>query len=262
MSKPLALDLCSGLGGWAEGLIAAGWDVVGVDIEPRFIGRYPGRLILADILRFSVAERARRRFRLVVASPPCTEPSYRAMPWKRAKALNAAGPPHQFIALFKACFRIAEEIGCPVIVENVKGAQPWVGSAKWHYGSFYLWGDVPAVMPIARKAPKVPGQDWNRFKQTGEVSPHWRMEGIKMPRRIYQRDGHSHTRHLTNPFEQSGVKIPKEDRNGGDWFDGGAARFSSKSDARREASALIAKIPFELAHYIGQVFHPGEERVA
>jgi len=34
-----------------------------------------------------------------------------------------------------------------MVVENVKGAQPWVGRAKWHYGSFYLWGDVPALMP-------------------------------------------------------------------------------------------------------------------
>ena len=45
----------------------------------------------------------------IVASPPCTEPSYRAMPWKQAKALNAIGPPHKFIELFNACFRIQRE---------------------------------------------------------------------------------------------------------------------------------------------------------
>jgi len=27
--KPLAVDLCCGLGGWTEGLLAEGWDVVG-----------------------------------------------------------------------------------------------------------------------------------------------------------------------------------------------------------------------------------------
>ena len=32
-NKPLALDLCSGLGGWTIGLLAAGWRVMGVDIE-------------------------------------------------------------------------------------------------------------------------------------------------------------------------------------------------------------------------------------
>jgi hypothetical protein len=31
------------------------------------------------------------------------------------------------------------------VVENVKGAQPWVGKAKANYGSFYLWGDVESV---------------------------------------------------------------------------------------------------------------------
>jgi len=55
---------------------------------------------------------------------------------------------------FRACFRIQREASeaaghhIPLIVENVKGAQPWVGRAKWHYGSFYLWGDVPALMPF------------------------------------------------------------------------------------------------------------------
>jgi len=147
MRKPVALDLFSGLGGFAEGLMAAGFHVIGMELDPRFIGRYPSEMIVQDVLTFS-GHRARGIVDLVVASPPCTEPSYRAMPWKRAKALNAAGPPTKFIELFNACFRIAEEIGCPVVVENVKGAQPWVGRAKWHYGSQYLWGDVPAIMPV------------------------------------------------------------------------------------------------------------------
>ena len=36
MRRPLAVDLCSGLGGWAEGLEAEGWDVIRVDIEDMF----------------------------------------------------------------------------------------------------------------------------------------------------------------------------------------------------------------------------------
>lgn len=70
------------------------------------------------------------------------------MPWKRAKALP---PPSN--ELFDACFRIQREASeaarryIPLIVENVKGTQPWVGRAKWHFGSYYLWGDVPALMP-------------------------------------------------------------------------------------------------------------------
>ena len=33
MSKPLAIDLFCGLGGWSEALIAEGWYVVGFDIN-------------------------------------------------------------------------------------------------------------------------------------------------------------------------------------------------------------------------------------
>ena len=88
-------------------------------------------------------------------------------------------------ALFDACFRIQREASeaagrhIPLIVENVKGAQPWVGRSRWNYGSFHLWGDVPALMPLAKGIAKRPGHDWNRFAATGEVSPHWRTDGTK-----------------------------------------------------------------------------------
>ena len=57
----------------------------------------------------------------------------------------------QLNALFNACFRIQREASeaagrhIPMVVENVKGAQPWVGRAQANFGSFYLWGDVRSV---------------------------------------------------------------------------------------------------------------------
>lgn len=100
-----------------------------------------------------------------------------AMPWSRAKKIAAeyrdgARSIADLTRLFDACFRIQRE-ACEaaghhisLVVENVKGAQPWVGRAAWHLGSFYLWGDVPALMP-AVKHHKV------GIKQSGHSGRKW-----------------------------------------------------------------------------------------
>src|SRR5689334_7364725 len=149
MKPSLAIDLFCGLGGWTEGLLAEGWYVVGFDIERHVYGehRYPAQLVLQDVLTLHGSQF--KDAALIVASPPCQAYSYRAMPWSRAKALP---PPDN--TLFEACFRIQREAiaaagrHIPLVVENVRGAQKWVGRARWNFGSFYLWGDVPALMPI------------------------------------------------------------------------------------------------------------------
>jgi site-specific DNA-cytosine methylase len=85
MTKPLCIDLFCGLGGWAEGFLAEGYDVIGFDIERR---PYPGQLVLQDVCTVHGAQLVRAD--ALVASSPCQQFSYQAMPWKRAKAL---GPP-------------------------------------------------------------------------------------------------------------------------------------------------------------------------
>ena len=131
MNAPVAVDLCCGLGGWTEGLLAEGYRVIGIDIERHEYGdhKYPADLVLMDVR--DIHGSWFKDVTLIVASPPCQAYSYRAMPWKRAKALP---PPDN--TLFESCFRIQRE-ACeaagryiPMVVENVRGAQKWVGQAK------------------------------------------------------------------------------------------------------------------------------------
>ena len=262
MSKPLAIDLYSGLGGWAEGLLATGWSVVGFDIERHHYGdhKYPAQLVLQDVLTLHGSQF--RNAALIVASPPCQAYSYRAMPWSRAKALP---PPDN--TLFDACFRIQRE-ACeaagrhiPLIVENVRGAQKWVGRSRWNYGSFYLWGDVPALMPpISRGFAKVGGLDWSKFgtpeykaeafNTTAEhrfrqISPAWRAKHYEDTAKMALNDG-------VKDFTPEGQPLGKND---------GPRKHGSKSKARKAASAMIAKIPLPLSRWIARTYYPEGEQI-
>lgn len=103
-----------------------------------------------------------------------------AMPWTRAKAKAAAIRADETGAelarlnrLFDACFRIQKEASMaagrhiPMVVENVRGAQPWVGRARWCFGPYALWGDVPALMPKAVQVRKGEGSGSTWFYQNG-----------------------------------------------------------------------------------------------
>jgi len=140
----IAYDLCCGSGGWAAGLIEAGYHVIGYDISPQ--PDYPGEFRLADVKTLSGADM--RDGVLIVASPPCEEFSRHQMPWTRKR-----NPPPPDLSIAEACWRIAREAGLPVVMENVRAAQGWFGRAVAHVGPFYLWGDVPAILPrpVVRK---------------------------------------------------------------------------------------------------------------
>jgi len=271
--RPIVIDLYCGLGGWAEGFMSEGYECIGYDIEAHDYGtgNYPGTLILRDVRSIHGSEF--KDAAVIVASPPCQAYSYRAMPWKRAKALP---PPDN--TLFNECFRIQREASeatghyIPLIVENVRGAQKWVGRARWNYGSFYLWGDVPALMPITMHR-KQPGRNFHFPEKYGIPSPSFHGAdhessvasalALKTIGHVNIRDGHTHARHLTNQRESDGVKFSQ---SGDAWFDGkprdkmlgdkGPAAYGSHSKSRKAASAMIAKIPFPLSSYLARHFKP------
>lgn len=249
-SRPLAIDLFTGLHGWAEGLTAEGFEVIGFDIEDMCgqfgIARPPHvQLIIQDVRtlhgsQFSNAD-------LIVASPPCQEYSYMAMPWTKAKALAAEyrsgkRDVKQLTALFDACFRIQREACAaagrhiPLVVENVRGAIPWVGRSRWNFGSFHLWGDVPALMPPIRdSAIKNNGGSWFNIGSPGQKVTAQNPDGR----------------------EPDAIKL------GGTWFHGyrkgqGPRNHGSGSVKRKAASAMIAKIPLPLSRHIARSWYPRE----
>jgi site-specific DNA-cytosine methylase len=133
----IVIDLCAGTGGWTDAFLAEGCTVVGYDI--RRDQRYKGHLILADVRELD--GRWFSQALVIVASPPCTDFSL-ANPKRRDPAFVPD------LSVVEACFRIGRESGRPIVIENVCGAQKWLGAPVGHYGKFYLWGDgVPAMLP-------------------------------------------------------------------------------------------------------------------
>jgi hypothetical protein len=269
--RPLMVDLYCGLGGWAEGGLAEGYDVVGFDIERHEYGahRYPAHLVIQDVLTLHGSQF--RDAALIVASPPCQAYSYRAMPWKRAKALP---PPDN--ALFEACFRIQREACAaagrhiPLIIENVRGAQKWVGRARWNYGSFYLWGDVPALMPITlgRAVMKlgIAHRPDGVTNFHGHKNPGSRFDGSgrsfqseSVARKNAGGSWFAVAHNTTSDKGQNpdGRKVPGGGAEG--WFgtnDHPLRQHHSGHAKRKAASALIAKIPLPLSRHIAATFHP------
>lgn len=286
-AKPLAIDLFCGLGGWTEGLLAEGYEVIGFDIERHEYGdhRYPAQLVLQDVLTLHGSQF--RSADLIVASPPCQEYSYMAMPWKRAKAKAAAiraDATGKMLAdlnrLFDACFRIQHEACAaagrhiPLVVENVRGAIPWVGRSRWNFGSYHLWGDVPALMPIAVRAQKFnpdgtqrPSGSWfavadskNRgTKQRGSGAAWFdkalderrkNPEGLKNPGIELGDIGFNVASAHKFGHMVEGVKIKRSEKDKRDHI----------GTKRKFASAMIAKIPLPLSRHIAATFAPMEAR--
>ena len=155
----------------------------------------------------------------------------------------------------------------PMVVENVRGAQPWVGRAKANYGSFYLWGDVEMVgdriygagrLAEGLAIPKPRGMKRNP-DGTNHPQGSWfavadsKQRGLKQRGRNFHFPekygipspsfhGAEHEPSVANAMEVAGASISRT--------------TSSRSLARKAASAQIAKIPYPLSSFIARTFRP------
>ncbi len=345
MKPPLAIELFCGSFGWSDGWLELGGRSVGFDIDHQpYHGPVPrgAELVIQDVMTLHGSQF--KNADLILASPPCQEFSYQAMPWKRAKqiaaALRGSGEfPEgytgsrtipQLTALFDACFRIQREASgataqncpacggkgfmvwyvnethpcercdgkgyitryIPMVVENVKGAQPWVGRAKANFGSFYLWGDVAMVgnrvvcgsqfgsYTKPMRAQKLPTGNCSEILWKDRVVKRLHNDGkpystgnqevaLKVPGFNFHE--YEKTGKPGRSFQTAAVDGVKG--SGGGWYGnyadqkasgrGASSRQSSShSQARKAASAQIAKIPLELSRYVARSHRPRIEATA
>lgn len=110
MSRPVLLDLYCGAGGAAMGYSRAGFDVIGVDINPQ--PRYPFEFMQRDALAVLIKMRPDGPIAAVHASPPCQAHS----------ALRTVAPGHTSGWMLPAVRHYLNELGLPYVIENVMGA--------------------------------------------------------------------------------------------------------------------------------------------
>ncbi len=253
---------------------------------------YPAQLVIQDVLTLHGSQF--KDAALIVASPPCQSFSYMAMPWSKAKQiereyLSGVRDVAELTALFDACFRIQRE-ACeaagrhiPMVVENVRGAQKWVGRSRWNFGSFHLWGDVPALMPIpgqrrpmkegiahrpngatnfhGHEAMKNTGGSWLNIGSPGQKETNNNPVNQLAYRRISEAHRSKSPAKGYGGVSENGIKqLADGIKSGGDWFNDSQPSISrltsSKSPARKMASAMIAKIPFVLSSHIARSWRP------
>jgi DNA (cytosine-5)-methyltransferase 1 len=107
--RPRLLDLFCCEGGASRGYAEAGFEVVGVDVDPQ--PNYPYEFHLADAMTFPLAG-----FDAVTASPPCTGHSTMA-------AVNGFRGEHGTEWMLHATIDRLASSGKPYVVENVSGAR-------------------------------------------------------------------------------------------------------------------------------------------
>lgn len=153
------LDCFCGRFGWGRAFAARGWEVVGIDlVEPPEVPE-GCEFVRGDILTMECYDgkiwidlehsdgwepHSLGRFDFICASSPCEEFSV----WNMRMFHPNPPYPELGIKLFNHTRSLCEGSQIPYVMENVKGAQQFVGRAQRRCGPFHLWGNaVPLLLP-------------------------------------------------------------------------------------------------------------------
>ena len=108
-TRPLLVDAFCCRGGGAMGYHLAGWDILGIDLEPQPL--YPFRFVQGDVLEVLERIVAERRPVGVHASPPCQAFT--------VYGNNAAHVRDDHPNLIPATRALLRRVGLPYVIENV-----------------------------------------------------------------------------------------------------------------------------------------------
>jgi len=141
------LDLCAGELGWASVFAKRGHDCVCVDLRepkreiPQGIVFWKRNILSIDLIELLDAC-GTRYFDFIVASTPCEE-------FSTLRNFRPPVPyPEMGIRLFNHTRSICEASGIPYVMENVAGAQKFVGRSDANCGAYHLWGNgIPPLIP-------------------------------------------------------------------------------------------------------------------
>jgi len=168
-----ALDLFCGLGGWSDGLVMEGFEVLGVEINPKIAELYKHPCLIADVRELN--GRMFKTFDLIVGSPPCRDFSVAGYFGK--KYWKIPPNPEKGMSLVNAFLRIIEEVEPKFwLMENVPRLEifleekPNCIAKLTKYMQRAFWGNFPQfLIPMDTAKPRIQDfqgklRKWKRAK--------------------------------------------------------------------------------------------------
>lgn len=188
--NPKALDLFCGLGGWSDGLVMEGFDVLGVEIERKIAKLYKHDVVVADVRTLN--GELFKGYDLIVGSPPCRDFSWLTFGlghrWKRPPDPEGVG-----MELINAYLKFVKDAHPKYwIMENVDRLALYLDEKPKCICKLGLkmkrafWGNFPNfLMPQTNKrlSHKKKGKKYRtqHYRPNGKVPKHEQWERAKIP---------------------------------------------------------------------------------